>query len=239
MTDPTNLSAEVNGAKWTAPYTSFTTLIRLLDRMKEEGGSPARLDRSYLSNLPGGAQTIFLASGKALGLIEDNGAPTAELDALIAASEEDRKRIVRGMVEHFYAGPLDLGPRATQAMLEDWFREQNVSGSTLRKAIGFFLNATKFADMTVSPNFRLPKALPSNGGRKRTTRRSEPDLQEEEQPETNPTRSDLPTLIVGLVERLPADGETWTAEEADQWLAIARLTLPFVYQFSFPDSKGG
>jgi len=218
---------------FTAPYTSFSTVMRLVERMAEEGGAPSRMDRSYLSNLPGGAQTVFIASCKTLGLIDEQMHPTQTLEALIDGSPEDRKRLVGELARQHYAGPLSLGDRATQAQLEEEFRKLNVSGSTMRKAVGFYLNALKFAEIPYSPNFKLPKVT-SNGSR---PRRKAPE-KEPEKPSGDDggatsaeVRDDLPTLVKGLIERLPADGENWTANEADQWLQIARLTFPFVYGY--------
>jgi hypothetical protein len=223
---------------FTAPYTSFSTFLRYIEQMKEEGGAPSRIDRSYLSKLPGGAQTIFIASCKTLDLIDDGMHPTKALENVIDATPEDRKILVAELVRKYYAGPLALGSRATQAQLEDEFRKMGVTGSTLRKAVGFYLNALKYAGITYSSNFKLPK-IQTNGTRKRKTgRKGEPDDQpsSEEDDETPPGgRSDLPTLIEGLIEKLPADGAGWTANEAKQWLDIAKLTFPFVYGYKDGD----
>jgi uncharacterized protein DUF5343 len=231
----TQVPAATNG-DFTAPYTSFSTVVRLIERMSDEGGAPSRMDRSYLSKLPGGAQTIFLASCKTLNLIDEGMHPTPTLEALIDASPEDRKKLVGDLVQKYYPGPLSLGDRATQQQLEEEFRKLGVSGSTLRKAVGFFLNACRFAGIDYSPNFKLPKFTPNGSRSKRKNgvkvESFNPPPPEPEKPAGG--RSDLPTLVQGLVERLPADGEAWSETEADQWLEIARLTFPFVYGF-----KGG
>jgi hypothetical protein len=228
----TQMATTDNG--FTAPYTSFSTVLRLIERMAEEGGAPSRMDRSYLSNLPGGAQTVFIASCKTLGLIDEDMHPTQTLEALIDASPDDRKGLIGELVRKHYTGPLSLGARATQAQLEEEFRKLNVSGSTMRKAVGFYLNALKFAGIAYSPNFKLPKVT-SNGSRPKRKSATE---KEPEKPagegggdEGAEVRGDLPTLVKGLIERLPADGETWSASEADQWLKIAGLTFPFVYGY--------
>ncbi len=234
ITASSNGEAEANeatNAVWTAPYTSFTTLLTTADRMKEQGGAPSRVDRSYLSKLPGGAQTIFQSSLKALGLIDEHLKPTPRLEALVDASQTDRKRLVGELIREYYPGPLSLGERATQQQLEEEFRKLNVTGSTMRKAVGFYLNASKFAGIAVSPNFKLPKAPPSTSPRKP---KKGPLRDNTIEPPENPLalpKTGLPTLVQGLVERLPRDGEAWTAVEAEQWLKIAELTFPYVYGF--------
>jgi hypothetical protein len=235
MTNDHEMHKGANGGNggFTAPYTSFQTLMRAIDRMKEQGGAPSRVDRSYLSNLPGGAQTIFQSSCKSIGLINENLEPTPILESLVDASPEERKGIVGGLLRTYYKGPLSLGERATQQQLEEEFRKLNVSGSTMRKAVGFFLNAARFAGIPVSPNFKLPKIPASSTPRKRPTRGANGGngSREPEEERPPPPSTNLPTLVQGLVERLPKDGEVWSEDEAEQWLQIAKLTFPFVYGY--------
>jgi Family of unknown function (DUF5343) len=237
-TESTNsTTATENG--FTAPYTSFLTLSRLIEQMAEEGGAPSRLDRSYLQKIPGGAQTIFLASCKSLGLIDDDMHPTSTLEALIDASGEQRKALMGDLVQKYYAGPLSLSERATQQQLEEEFRKLGVTGSTLRKAISFYLNICRYAGISYSSNFKLPK-IPSNATRaKRKAADPKPAAGTDPVPEDSTGgRADLPTLVQGLVEKLPAEGAQWTATEAKAWLDIAKLTFPFVYGYKDggPDS---
>lgn len=237
-TDTTEINNSTTATEngFTAPYTSFLTLSRLIEQMAEEGGAPSRMDRSYLAKLPGGAQTIFLASCKTLGLIDDDMHPTSALEALIDASGEQRKALMADLVRKYYGGPLSLGDRATQAQLEEEFRKLGVTGSTLRKAIGFYLNICRYAGISYSSNFKLPK-VQSNGTRaKRKTADPKPPTGGEQEPEPPVGgRDDLPTLVQGLIEKLPADGDDWTASESKQWLDIAKLTFPFVYGYKDGD----
>jgi Family of unknown function (DUF5343) len=221
---------------FTAPYTSFSTVQRAIEQMAEEGGAPSKIDRSYLTKLPGGAQTIFVASCKSLGLIDEESRPTDTLEALIDASPEDRKRLIGDLVREKYPGPTGLSDRAVQSELEDEFRKLNVTGSTMRKAIGFYLNALKFAGISYSSRFKLPK-VQSNGSRvKRKAADSKPSEGAQQESESS-TRGggDLPTLVQGLIEKLPSEGDDWTAVEAKQWLDIAKLTFPFVYGYKDGD----
>lgn len=40
-----------------------------------------------------------------------------------------------------------------------------------------------------------------------------------------------PPLITGLFDSLPKDGDTWTAEDAADWLETAAANLRLVYKF--------
>ena len=61
---------------------------------------------------------------------------------------------------------------ATQGQLEEEFRSFGISGSTLRSAIAFFLHAAAFAEIPVSPHFKIPPVRTGNG--KPTTRKTKP-----------------------------------------------------------------
>lgn len=222
-----------NGAKWTPPYTSFTTLTNTIDRMREEGGPPSRLDGSYLSNYAGGTRYTFLAALKSLGLIDDEGKPTPTLTELVGAHDEKRQKEIMGdVLRQYYMDAISLPANATQAQLETVFRNYGIGGSTLRKAIGFYLSAARFADMTFSRHFKLPKIQPSDRPRKKHPPATREELPEKEAPET-PTREvtinqDHP-LIVGLFKELPRPGSPFSEEKQAAWFEIAKATFRLIY----------
>lgn len=145
------------------PYVSFKSLVRLFDRMGSEG-IPARIDRSYLSGMSGGYQSQLLASLRVLGLIRDDGTVTEDLQHL-ASKPDERPEKLKTLLEGLYPKPIELGRvNATQAQLVEAFKEYGISGSTLRKAIAFYLEAAQFAGIPISPHFKPPKAASPNAG---------------------------------------------------------------------------
>lgn len=238
-TTETEETTSRNGAKWTPPYTSFTTLTNTIDRMREEGGPPSRLDGSYLSNYAGGTRYTFLAALKSLALIDAEGKPTPTLTELVGTHDENRqKQIMSDVLHQHYTAALTLPANATQAQLESVFRNYGIGGSTLRKAIGFYLAAARFAGLTFSRHFKLPKLQP---GEKRTTtpkKTVEPESQEPERKLEPPPRTpvdDLHPLIVGLLRELPAAGAEFSEEKQEAWFAIAKATFRLIYNTSLPD----
>jgi hypothetical protein len=221
-----------------APYASFTTLMNTVRRMAEEGGVPSRVDRSYLANMPGGVRSTFTATMKAFGFIDDELRPTDDLIAVVAAKDEDvRKNLVAELVRRTYPGPLSLPPMATQAQLETSFRQYGISGSTLRRAIAFFLAATEYAGIRRSPHFKVPKREPGE----RTTPKPKPTAQETPQaPNPNPPKSEpelegLHPFIVGLIKELPPPGGMFPPEKQEAWFAIAKATFRLIYNVGASD----
>ncbi len=225
------MSANENATgTWTAPYASWRTLQNTVERMKNDGGVPGRLDRSYLSNLPGSAQSELQTTMKALGLINDQMEPTALLGRLV---EDDggRPAIVKEILESRYAGPLALGLNATQAQLETEFRTKlGVQGSTLRKAVRFYLNAAAFAGVPLSQHFKSPSATEPGERRQRrpkTVAKQQPPA--EVKPETPKVTSGLHPFIEGLVATLPKPGEPFSNDKQDAWFDTARGVFRLIY----------
>ena len=130
--------------------------MNLVSRMGDEG-VPSRIDRSYLSNMPGSAQTFLMSGMRSLGFIDADGKPT-ELLLDFVDSPQERENLIAGLLESRYTEPMKLGRNATQQQLEEAFRSYGITGSTLRKAVAFFLAAAKFAGVELSPHFRTPRA---------------------------------------------------------------------------------
>ena len=143
------------------PYIPFGTLMNLLRRMKQEG-APDVVDRSYLSGMSGGYQAQVIAAMKAFNLIEEDGRPSRELELFLRADEDDWPAHLRQQAAWLYAAPLEFADRnATQGQLEKVFREEfGLTGSTLRKAIKFYLDMSQYVDLPVSPFWRAPPRPP-------------------------------------------------------------------------------
>lgn len=158
MTDP-------KGKTWVPPYISFTTLIGLLDRMRDDGGAPPQIDPSYLHTFSGGYRAQVIAALKSLGLVDDKGVVLDALTTLVEAPDrEAREPNIADMLRHLYPEPVRLGGiNATQGQLLEAFREYGINGDTLRKGIAFYLAAAKYAKVPISKHFKVPSVAPADG----------------------------------------------------------------------------
>jgi len=160
-------------AKWTPPYAAFKTILNLAERMERDGAVPPQIDRSFLSGSEGG-KTQTLAALRSLGLIGKQGEVLGALIGLVNKPTE-RPRLIRQLVERHYPEQNRLsGMHATQRQLEESFNQYDLTGETRRKAIAFYLHTAKYAQITVSKNFKTPRTSPTHGakrGKASTTRR--------------------------------------------------------------------
>jgi hypothetical protein len=221
------------------PYMSWATFEGILDQLKA-GGLPDVIDRSVLVGKSGGDQSQFLRACRSFGLIDDeNDQPTERMRNLVNA--EDRSTLLGEILREAYAPVVALSTGATQAMLEDKFREYGIEGDTVRKAIAFYLNAAKQTDIELSPRFKSTR--PGAGGRR--TRRTKNKNNtgnsggpaEQHTPPPPPLGNDLPEIVGALVAKLPKKGESWTADEAKWWIKMAEMAFP--REYAYDDPSGG
>lgn len=159
-------------AEWTPPYIPWTKIPKLIQQL--ESDRPPRIDRTVLTGSNQVRSQTFNAL-VSLGLIREDGSYTEVFDHLIK-DPEDRVGTVRGLLQHLYPEPIELGrTNGTQLQLDQAFGKYRASGSTRRKAIGFFLNAAEYAEIPMSPHFKVPSVPRKSAPRKTARKGKKPD----------------------------------------------------------------
>jgi hypothetical protein len=166
-------------ATWRAPYVSHETLVNFIEKKLGSNPLPPRVDRGFLDNYAGSVQPLLLGTLRTVGLINDEG---VVLDPLREAAKDpdERRRVLKAWAEEFYAEQIQLARQnATAQQLLETFSRHGYSGSTLRKAIVFYLALSDDLDLPKSPHFKPPRQQPlagggNNGGGPRKGRRAKP-----------------------------------------------------------------
>lgn len=212
------------------PYFPFKTLTNLLVRMETEG-IPRRLDRGYLSNMAGGTIAQFLTGLRALGLIDEEERPLPRLVALVEAGE-DRPQQIGQLIRERYPWAVELGEaRATHQELEEAFRAHGPSGSTLRKAVGFYLAAARYSGLPLSPFFKETRPGGDGGATRRsgTRRKKKDDAADQSTPPLTPpnppidARSETKSMRLKYFELLTKKADTSESIDTDLLDRIERL----------------
>ena len=155
----------------TPAYCSFKSFNTFLDARREDGHVTDVVDRSLMTNFAGSTAGELLAALKYLGMLNDKGAPTELYVRYVPADSETRVPMLAGAMRAAYPFVFQTEgfniERATSAQMAEQFRAQGVSGSTLTRAIMFFLAAARQAGIKVSPNIKAPLST-SNYVRRRT-----------------------------------------------------------------------
>lgn len=146
--------AEVSTRVFTPPYPAFSTLNSFLTNLGSKP-IPPRIDRSLMVGIANGVQTQVLAALREFELIDEANQVS---DLLVEATRDDRRQAVyRKILTTYYADQMALSQgRGTAAQLAESFKPSGYTGSTLRKAITFFLNLAAAAEVPLSPHFRPP-----------------------------------------------------------------------------------
>ncbi len=134
--------------KSAAPYLPFKTFLGSLETFTQ--GIPPRIDRTIWRQ-SGLIQGLIMGSYRFFRLIDDNERPTEMLQSLVRRKDE-RADLIGSLLNASYPeimGDHDL-TTMTMAMLDELIEKYNVSGSTKKKAITFFLQASKFAGVKLS-----------------------------------------------------------------------------------------
>lgn len=209
----------------TPPYGSFKTLVNFANDVREGGHVPLQIDRSVMPKLSGSAQFETIAALRFLGLVAGDKTvkPTTLFEAFVMAADEDRPQIMRDLLLKSYdfllgVPGLDI-ERASGQQVNDIFREQGLGGSTIGRAISFFLAAAKEAGIKVSHNVKPVKTASSSGKSKREKKADVPspgDLEKSapsdltEHPPAGTHRFEIPipgkpSVTVWVPETLDAD----------------------------------
>ncbi len=222
----------------TPTYVSYLTFANFLDWLKEMQGTPSRIDRSLCSKFSGTNRAKLMLGLRFLGLL-DGDRPTSALENLAMADDVDRKTLLMAILRGAYGDEIiDALPRMTPGMLDNRLSELGTTASTHRKAVSFFVNASKAAVLTV------PTQL---GRRTRNKPASTKTAQEKEKalpprpvqppsnnisplPQTKLPEASQSSMLWWLFERLPAPGSVFAGTEREKWLEAAKAIFEVEYQ---------
>ncbi len=216
-------------------YASYLTFVTLLDWLHDMEHMPSQFDRSWWGQKfsgSGGAQ--LMAGLRFLGLLAGD-APTDKLEELARATSQARAPLLAALLRDAYGPDLVDGlTRMTPKMLSDRIAELGTTDATHRKAIAFFVNAVKGAQLSVPGAIaKQARNRPAVSGRRRNnppTRRNEPehhDTPKVETPAAPP--SGIHPALAPFLSDLAKIGPTWDDETYQRWKGTFDRVLLYAY----------
>jgi hypothetical protein len=146
------------------PYTSYRTFKTFIEDLHEHG-VPSRIDRSVLTRFSGVVGTQLLHALRFLGLIEDDGRPTARLKALVNAYATGHwpETLLETLGDEYAPMfAIDLGT-ATPSHFHEAFRKAfPAAEAVVQKCVTFFLYAANDAGVKISARVlkgRKPRSI--------------------------------------------------------------------------------
>src|SRR6266516_654481 len=157
---------------WHPPYMSYETLANFFDKKIGDNPVPPRIDTYFLDNYAGSVRPLLISTLKTMGMLGENNVVLEPLREAVRGGAESRKAVLRAWATDFYADQIALaGQHATAQMLWETFSKRGgLSGSTLRRAVIFYLALAKDVGLPVSAHFKSPKATISTPKQPRVQR---------------------------------------------------------------------
>jgi hypothetical protein len=201
-------------------YVPWRTFMNFINSLRESS-LPSQINRSVMGTLSYSAQAQLLAAMRFLNLIDTDGNPQTTLSQLVEADEASQPQIIEKILRNRYAfvfDGLDL-MRATPAEADKLFRERRITGSTVVRAIAFFLSAAESAGIPLSPHLKKKKNGSSGVPRRaRSIRRKQGpgEGNRDNEPENN--KPIVPADFQNqLLEKFPKFDPAWTDDLKAKW----------------------
>ncbi len=207
------------------PYLSYKTFDGVMNFLGR--GLPTRIDKSLFLNHSGAIQGQIISALKYLGLIHDDGTPSQAIKKWVDSEEGSRpevlSEILRGQYKFVFSDSFDL-EKATTGQLEESFRDQGVTGDTVRKGIAFFLQACEAANIPVSPHIKR-RGSSSSANKKRNTAGGNSIGKGSSPKRTRSRRPKKPAQNMEemLLAKFPEFDPAWPPEQQKKWFDAFKI----------------
>ncbi len=233
------------------PYGSYKSWETFIAFVKTDlDPLPDRLDSSVWRTTPFSGSTRSAIQGALLffGLADPQGKTDRRLETLARGpSEEAKRQLVAALFDERY-GPLLEGidlPRATRGQIKSAFQSAGSGAETSEKAVSFFVSFASEAGKELHPGL-FGRSQGARTRRKTTTNRKNSDGQTEKEAEA-PKKEIVPEnsvpvnenviirqdgihpAILGVLEALPRDGQSWTNAEREKLKVAFGSLLDLTY----------
>lgn len=219
-----------------SPYAPPSAVLSIVQRHRDKG-LPSPVDADVLARA-GISQSLIprtLQALQLLDLINVEGKPTEIFERIRLAPEADYQQRLAEWLQTAYADALQyIDPAtATETQIRDAFRSYRPTGQQARMVslfIGLFSAAGIAPEKPKSAPRRNKVKAPSSKSRK------SPAPQRPFVASRSPSLSDgLPPALTGLLTSLPEQGQGWTQERRDGFIAAFGSVVDYLYPIIEPN----
>ena len=202
----------------TPAYLPYATFLSALENLGTHGiPRTGKLDKTLWDNQSGAIQGQIVIAFRFMGLINEKNEVLPALEPLVKSKGEERKIMLRQLIEERYDSilKLDLLTIST-GQLEEAFRKYDVSGSTMERAVRFFVRACQDVGIPISKRVSDKVRVSSGQKRARRTNSVRREAAEEvivPEPQPQPRRA----WEEKLLEKFPAFDPTWQDDIKAKW----------------------
>lgn len=212
------------------PYAPSSVIIDLITRNRSRG-LPFPLTAESLARV-GVSDSLISRTLQALAvldLIDDKGSPTAIFEAIRLAPEAEYKQRMQEWLNGAYADVIAIvDPQDDETKVRDAFRFYNPVGQQSRMVtlfLGLYAAAGIASEKSAQP--RATRAAPSKPRTNPSAGRIKPPAGRKSTVQAD--TSNIPAPIMGMLARLPAEGESWTSKKRKSFLDAFGPVLDFCF----------
>lgn len=220
-----------------APYAPPSAVLSIIDRFRDRGlTTPFDADVMIKAGVPESLANRTLMALRDLGLVEESGHPSEQLQELATARGDEYRQRLASIVHERYKDIFAFVDPATDSLeqIQEAFRGYEPRGQRSRM-VTLFLGLCQAAELAPetpkraaprNPAARAPKPKPV-ATPMRASRPARVGIPARNAPTA--ATSGLPSALAGLLDELPPPGEGWTPARRDQFLTVFRSVLDFSY----------
>jgi Family of unknown function (DUF5343) len=223
-----------------APYTTAQAAIITLDGWRERGlGVPITPDVLVRAGVSESLGNRTLMSLKQLGLIDEDGRPSPQMEDLrLARGPDEYQARLQKWVQGVYADVLQYADPSVDASdrVAEAFRTYLPKGQR-RGMAALLIGLWKYAGLPLPSESApsTPRSTVMRPGRAPTTVRSLRLPLSQGRSLEESAADDLPPGLVGLLRQIPRDGASWTAEKREGFLNAFTAVLDYSVPIGDPD----
>ena len=211
------------------PYVPYRTFQTFLEFLLDEG-IPGRIDKTVWGpRFSGSSGTQLMTALKVLELIDSEARPSEELELLVHAEGEDRRVLLRRILERFYVPVFELDlSRESKGQLHEAFRSFGTKEGVLTKCEAFFIRAAQAAGIELSRRILTGRHGASRGRATTAAGRSRASAAQAVSPEKKPVpmppESVMPAqaaqleLADRILAKYPDFDPSWDPSVQARWL---------------------
>jgi len=221
------MAIESNGR---APYAPPSAVLGLIQRYRDRGlQTPFNLEVLQRAGISDSLAPRTLQALQLLDLMNEDGSPTTQMEALRRASTSDFQKVLGDIVRAAYADAFSFIDPAQESAdhIQDAFRGYEPRGQMARM-VTLFMGLCEAAGIISSAAART-RSAPA-GGNSPSRPRPSPQRQGGQKPKQPgssrpPVPDGLPPALAGLLASLPPNG--WNQDRRDQFVTTFSTVLDF------------
>lgn len=216
------------------PYAPASNVIMVLNKFRSRN-LPLKIDGEYLRDI--GIQESLVSrvlfALKFLNVVNEADEPSIQSKAIHTSTDEEYKTILAGLVRAAYIDVFDVvdPTQDPQDKIANVFRKYTPA-SQRDRMVTFFLGMCREAGISPLEVLKT-RAMTTASGMTKPMRKLGPaqtHQQKKDQEKMVPAQQyDIAPALEGLIRSLPKPGEVLSKDRREKWLAMARVTLEFVY----------